>query len=74
MEPSADEGVEAWGAVGKMDQTIEYMVCFAKVVELYQKKNKNCFWCGSPDHLILDCPKDVSKSAQKAYLNMKEGQ
>ena len=72
-EPSVDEDVETLGGVGEKDQSVEYIVHFAKVVESYQKKNKNCFRCGSPDHLIWDCPKDISRSAQKAYLNMKEG-
>ena len=71
--PSADEDVEASGRVGETDQCVEYVIHFAKAVELYQKKNKNCFGCGSPDHLIWDCPKDVSRSAWKAYLNMKKG-
>ena len=73
MEPSADEDVGVSGRAGEMDQSIEYIICFAKVVELYQKKNRNCFGCGSPDHLIQDCTKDISKSAQKVYLNTKEG-
>ena len=65
MELSADEDVEASGGVEETDQSIEYIICFAKAVELYQKKNKNCFGCGSPDHLVWDCPKDVSRSARK---------
>ena len=51
MEPSADKDVEASG-VGEMDQTVEYIVCFVKAVELYQKKNKNYFGCRSPDHHV----------------------
>ena len=50
-EPSAED-VEASGRVGEMNQTIEYINCFAIAVELYQKKNKNCFGCGAPDYLI----------------------
>ena len=46
MEPSADKDVEASSRVGEMDQTIEYIICFIKVVELYQKKNKNCLGMG----------------------------
>ena len=51
-EPSVDEDVEASGRVGEMDQSIEYIIRFAKAVELYQKKNRNCFGCGSPDPLV----------------------
>ena len=51
-EPSSDKDVEASGGVGEMDKTIEYIVHFAKVVELYQKKNKDCFGCGKPDLLV----------------------
>ena len=50
MEPSVDEDAEASGGLGEMDQTIEYIASFDKVVEWL--KNKNCFGCGSPDHLI----------------------
>ena len=72
-KPSADEEVEALGEVEEADQSIKYIACFAKAVELYQKKNKDCFGCGSPDHLIWDCPKNISRSIQKTYLNMREG-
>ena len=52
---------------------MEYIVHFAKAVKLYQQKNKNCFGCGSPDHFVQDCPKDISKVAQKADLNTEGG-
>ena len=51
-EPSADEEVEALGKVKEVDQSLEYITHFGKAVYLYQKKNKNCFGCRSPDHLI----------------------
>ena len=75
MELSAneDEDVEASGGIGETDQPVEYIIHFAKVVELYQKKKRNCFGCGSYDHLIQYCLKDVSKYAWKVYLNMKQG-
>ena len=50
-EPSADEDVKAWGRVGETDQSIKYIIHFAKVVGLYEKKNKICFVCGGPDYL-----------------------
>ena len=71
-EPSADEDVEVPGRIGEMDQSIECIVCFVKAVKLYQKKNRNCFGCRSPEHLIWDCPEDSSRSAWKVYLNTKE--
>ena len=72
MEPLADKEVKASGGVGGTDQPMEYIIHFTKAFKLYQQKQK-CFGCGSPDHLIWDCPKDISKSAQKADLNTKEG-
>ena len=56
-----------------MDQPIEYIVHFAKVVKLYQQKNRSCFGCRSPEHLMQDCPKDIVKTAWKAALNAVEG-
>ena len=72
-EPSADEDVEVSGGIGETGQSIEYIVHFTKGVELYQKKNRNCFGYGSPEHLVQGCLKDTSRSAQKVCLNMKEG-
>ena len=43
------------------------------MVELYQKKDYNCFGCGSPDHLVKDCPKEMGKTPRKIGLNLKEG-
>ena len=59
--------------VGGTDQLVGYIVHFANAAELYQRKNQNCLGCSSPDHLVKDCPKDLSKSAQKVSLNAKEG-
>ena len=39
MEPSVDEDVEVSDRVGETDQSIEYIIHFAKAVALYQKKN-----------------------------------
>ena len=52
MEPSTDQEVEALGKVMEADQFIKYITHFAKLVELYQNKNKNCFRCRSPDHVV----------------------
>ena len=70
---SAGEDTETLSGVGGADQSVGYIVHFANVVKLYQRKNWNCFGCSSPDHLMKDCPKDLSKTTQKASLNAKEG-
>ena len=72
-EPLADEEVKASGRAEGTDQPMEYIVPFAKAVKLCQQKTRSCFGWGSPDHLMWDCPKDISKSAWKAELNAKEG-
>ena len=59
--------------VGEGDQSVGYIVCVANIVKLYQKKNQNCFGCGSPDHLVKECLKDLSNTTQKVSLNAKEG-
>ena len=73
VESSAGEDVETSSGVGGVDQSVGYIVHFPNAVELYQRENWNCFRCDSPDHLMKDCPKDLSKTAQKVSLNMKEG-
>ena len=73
MEPSPDKEVKASGGVEGTYQPMEYIVHFVKVVKLYQQKNRSCFRCSSPKHLVQDCLKDISKSAWKADLNTKEG-
>ena len=69
---SAGEYTETSSAVGGVDQLVGYIIHFANVVKLYQRKNRNCFGCCSPDHLVKDCPKDLSHTAQKLSLNVKE--
>ena len=71
-ESSAEEDAGMSGKVGGADQSLGYIVWFTNAVELYQKKNHNCFGCGSPDHLVKDCPKDLGKTARKVGLNLKE--
>ena len=72
-EHSPDKEIEVSGRMGGTDEAIEYIIQFAKAVKWYQQKNRSCFGCGSPDHLLWDCSKDISKTAQKADLNTKEG-
>ena len=62
-ESSAGEDAGTLIGVGGVDQSVGYIVHFAKLVTLYQRKNQNCFRCGSPDHLMKDCPKGLSKTA-----------
>ena len=52
VKTSDGEDPETLDGVRGADQMVRYIICFANVVELYQKKNWNCFRCGSPDHLI----------------------
>ena len=72
-ESSAGEDIETSSGIRGADQSVGYIVHFANAVELYQKKNQNCFRCGSPDHIMRDCLEDLSKTTQKVSLNMKEG-
>ena len=60
------------GKVGSTDHSVDNIIQFANAVELYQKKNHNCFRCASADHLVKDCPKDLGKTARKVGLNLKE--
>ena len=71
MEPSAGEEVEALGEVEDADQCWVHCSLYWSGWNNH-KKNKNCFGCGGPNHLIWDCLNDISKSAQKVYLNTKE--
>ena len=73
MEPSAGEEVKASGGMEGTDQPMEYIIHSAKVVKLYQQKNRGCFGCRSLDHLVWDCLKNISKTAWKLNLNAKEG-
>ena len=47
---SAEEDIGLSGKVGSTDQSLNYIVQFTNAVEQYQRKNHNCFRCGSPDH------------------------
>ena len=72
-ESLAEEDTETLKGVRGADKSVGYVICFANVVKLYQRKIQNYFRCGSPDHLMRDCPKDLSKTTQKVSLNVKEG-
>ena len=71
-DSSAGEDTETSSGVGGADQLLGYIVPFMNTVELYQKKKWHCFRCGSPDYLMRDCSKDLSKTTWKASLNVKE--
>ena len=49
---SSDEDLETLSGIGGAYQPVGYIVCFANVVKLHQRKNGNCFRCGSSDHLM----------------------
>ena len=70
---SAEEDVGMTGQVGNVDPLLGYITWFTNVEELYQKKNCNCFRCGSPDCLVKDCLEKIGKTARKVGLNMKRG-
>ena len=72
-ESSAEEDMGTTGKVGDVDLSLGYITWFANAVELYQKKNCNCFRCGSPDYLVKDCPNKIGKATRKVGLNLKEG-
>ena len=71
-ESSAEVDMGMLVEIGDVDPFLGYIMWFAIAVELYQKKNHNCFRCGSPDYLVKDCPKDLAKTARKGGLNLKE--
>ena len=70
---SAEEDTGLSGKFGSADQSLGYIVQFANAVELYQKRNHDCFGCGRLDYLVKDCPKDLGKTARKVGVNLKEG-
>ena len=70
---SSEEDLQNPSEIGGADQPLSYVIQFANAVKLYQKKNQNCFMCDSPDHMVKDCPKDLSNVMRKASLNAKEG-
>ena len=72
-ESSDGEDPETSSGVRGADQSVGYIIHFANTVELYQRKNQNCFRCGSPDHLVKGGLKDLIKTVWKASLNVKEG-
>ena len=57
------------GEVGNVDPSLSYIMQFTNAVELYQKKNCNCFGCGSPDHL----PKGNGKNCQEGRFKLERG-
>ena len=62
---SAEEDTGLPDEVSDVDPSLGYIAQFTNALELYQKKNCSCFRCGSPDHLVKDCPKDLGKTARK---------
>ena len=69
----AEEDAGTTGEVGNVDSLLGYIMQYANAVELYQKKNRNCFGCGSRDYLVKDCQNEMGKTTRKIGLNLKEG-
>ena len=72
-ESPAEEDARLTVEVSDVEPSLGYIVWFANVVELYQKKNCNCFRCGNPHHLMKNCPKELVKVTRMVGLNSKEG-
>ena len=68
---SAEEDMGMSGQVCNMDLSLGYITWFTYAVELYPKKKCNCFGCGSLDHPVKDCPKDLGRTAREVGLNLK---
>ena len=66
-ESSDGEDPETSSGVGGADQLVGYIIHFTNAVKLYQRKNQNCFRCGSPHHLVKDCLKDLSKTTKSEF-------
>ena len=60
---SAAEEAKTSAREGGIDQCMEYIIHFANAVKLYEQRNRSCFGCRSPYHVMWDCPKDISKTA-----------
>ena len=69
-ESSAGKEVEASSGAGGTDQSVEFIIHFAKVVELYEKKNKTVLGAVA---LITSYMTAQKTLAQKVNLNTKEG-
>ena len=69
---SSDEDLETLSEIGRADQLVGYIIYFTNTVKLYQRKKWNCFGCGSLDHLLRDCLKDLSKNTQWVRGDSKE--
>ena len=72
-ESPAEEDAGTTGEISDVNPSLGYIAWFANAVELYVKKNCNCFRCGSPNHLMTDCLKEWGKAMRKVGLNSKEG-
>ena len=72
-ESSAEEDAETSNGVRGADQLVGYIIHFANVVMLYQRKNQNCFRCGSPDQLMRDCSEGSQQDQPKSKLKQERG-
>ena len=73
-ESSAEEDAGMIGKVSDLNPLLGFVVQFANVVELYQKRELQLLWgVGSLDHPVKDCLREMWKTARKVGLNLKEG-
>ena len=70
-ESPAEEDAGMTGEIGDVNPLLGYIVQFTNAEELYQIENHSCFRCGSPDHLVKDCLKELGKATRKVGLNSK---
>ena len=61
------------GIVGNVDPLLDFIMWFANVLELYQKRNCSSFGYGSPDHLVKDCPKEMGENCQEGRFKLERG-
>ena len=71
-ESPAEEDAGTTGEIGDVNLLLGYIAWFTNAVQLYHKRNCNCFRCCSPNHLVKDCPKELGKAMRKVGLNSKE--
>ena len=62
-ESSAREDPETLSGAGGVDQSVGYIIHLPTWSSCIRGKKQNWFRCGSPDHLMKDCLKDLSKTA-----------
>ena len=70
-EAESSDGEDPESGVGGADQVVGYIIHLPMWSSCIRGKTEIVLGCGSPDHLVKDFPKDLSKTTQKVSLNMK---